>query len=82
MSRSKTNGRRHAGADSDTMRAGYDFSKAVRGQTAKRYAEGSNVIVLDPDVAKAFPNAASVNDALRALVRVARVRVPRRKRTA
>jgi len=84
MTRSKINGRRPAGDDADTMLADYDFSKAVRGQTAKRYAAGSNIIVLDPDVAKAFPNAASVNDALRALLRVARARVPqpRRKRTA
>jgi hypothetical protein len=50
----------------------YDFSKGVRGKYAKRYAEGTNVIVLAPDVAAAFPDADSVNDALRALLRIAR----------
>ncbi len=35
----------------------YDFSKGVRGKYARRYARGSNVVVLEPDVAKVFPNA-------------------------
>jgi hypothetical protein len=50
----------------------YDFSKGVRGKYAKRYAEGTNVVVLAPDVAAAFPDADSVNEALRALVKIAR----------
>ena len=45
----------------------YDFSSRVRGKYAERYAEGSNVVMLDPDVAKVFPDAESVNQALRAL---------------
>lgn len=49
----------------------YDFSQGVRGKYAKRYAEGTNVVVLAPDVAAMFPDAESVNDALRALVRIA-----------
>ena len=49
----------------------YDFSGGVRGKYAKRYAAGTNVVVLAPDVAAAFPDAASVNDALRALIRIA-----------
>ncbi|MBI4559229.1 MAG: hypothetical protein HY706_16715 [Candidatus Hydrogenedentes bacterium] len=49
------------------MRSEYDFSKAVRGVTAARYAKGTNVVVLAPDVARMFPNAAAVNEALRAL---------------
>ncbi len=49
----------------------YDFSKGVRGKYAKRYAEGTNVILLAPDVAALFPDAKSVNEALRALVRIA-----------
>ena len=49
----------------------YDFSKGVRGKYAKRYAAGTNVVVLDPDVAAVFPDAASVNEALRALARIA-----------
>lgn len=50
----------------------YDFSKGVRGKYAERYAEGTNVVVLAPDVASVFPDAQSVNEALRALVRIAR----------
>ena len=49
----------------------YDFSKGVRGKYAKRYAEGTNVVVLAPDVAAVFPDSQSVNDALRALVQIA-----------
>jgi hypothetical protein len=50
----------------------YDFRKGIRGKYAKRYAEGTNVVVLAPDVAALFPDADSVNDALRALVQIAR----------
>ena len=49
----------------DEMRAEYDFSDAVRAKYADRFNEGSNVVVLDPDVAAAFPDAKAVNDALR-----------------
>jgi len=49
------------------MRREYDFSKGARGVTAKRFAAGSNIVVLDPDVAALFPDSASVNQALRAL---------------
>ncbi len=49
------------------MRAEYDFSRGVRGKYARRYARGANVVVLEADVAKLFPNAGSVNDSLRAL---------------
>ena len=48
----------------------YDFSKGVRGKYAKRFAKGSNVVVLSPDVAKVFPDSASVNEALRALIKI------------
>jgi hypothetical protein len=50
----------------------YDFSSGVRGKYAKRYTEGTNVVVLAPDVAAVFPDAESVNNALRALVQIAR----------
>lgn len=53
--------------DRDTMRPEYDFSDAVRGVTAARYAQGTNVVVIDPEVLDDFPDGASVNDALRAL---------------
>ena len=41
--------------DSD-MREEYDFSEGVRGKYAERFAQGSNVVVLDPDVANVFPD--------------------------
>jgi len=46
----------------------YDFSGGVRGKYSERYAEGNNVVVLSPDVAKVFPNSESVNRALRKLI--------------
>lgn len=52
----------------------YDFSQGVRGKYAQRYAEGSNVIVLSPDVAAIFPDSESVNETLRALIKIARRR--------
>ncbi len=50
----------------------YDFSKGVRGKYAKRYAKGTNVIVLAPDIAPIFPDSKSVNAALRVLIKIAR----------
>ena len=44
------------------MRADYDFSHGVRGKYARRYAQGTNLVLLDADVAKVFPNAEAVND--------------------
>ena len=46
----------------------YDFSNGVRGKYAGRFAKGSNVVVLDPDVAQVFTDSESVNQALRALI--------------
>jgi hypothetical protein len=54
------------------MREEYDFSGGVRGKYAKRYAEGTNVIVLDPDVAEMFPDSKSVNEALKYLAKLVR----------
>ena len=67
-------------AADDDMRAEYDFSAAVRGKYYERFRQGSNVVLLEPDVAAAFPNSASVNQALRALASIARMsaRVVRR----
>ena len=57
------------------MRAEYDFSKGVRGKYHKRLLkEGSNVVVLEPDVAKAFPDSASVNEALRVVIKAGQAR--------
>ena len=63
-------------SDEDTMRPEYDFSKGVRGATAARFREGTNVVVLDPAVMDVFPDSETVNEALRALAPVFR----RRKR--
>lgn len=48
----------------------YDFSKGIRGKYAKRYAEGTNVVVIEPDIAKFFPNHDAVNQALRSLTEI------------
>ena len=53
--------------DADEILPEYDFSRAARNKYASRYAAGSAVIVLEPDVAAAFPNPAEANEALRAL---------------
>ena len=50
------------------MRDNYDFSKGVRGKYAKLYKEGTNVVLLEPEVARAFPDSASVNKALKKLM--------------
>jgi len=52
----------------------YDFSQGLRGKYARRYAEGTNVVVLEPDVAKAFPNAEAVHSSLRSLAEIIRRR--------
>ena len=53
----------------------FDYSKAARGKYYKRLLkEGSNVVVLERDVAKAFANSAAVNDALRSVIRAKRAR--------
>ena len=55
----------------------FDYSKAVRGKYYKRLLkEGSNVVVLERDVAKAFPDSASVNEALRSILKSRRARRP------
>jgi hypothetical protein len=59
----------------------FDYTKAARGKYFKRLlAEGSNVVVLEPDVAKAFPTSEAVNEALRIVMKAgqsARRRSPR-----
>ena len=58
--------------DNDEMRPEYDFSHGVRGKHYQAYRAGTNVAFLEPDVAEAFPDSASVNQALRLLVRLAK----------
>lgn len=55
----------------------YDFSKGVRGKYAKRYSEGTNIVIIDPDVAEYFPDHDSVNDALRSMIPIIKKRVKR-----
>jgi hypothetical protein len=52
------------------MRKEYDFSKGVRGKYTARYRAGTNIVLLDPDVAKVFKTPRSVNQALRSLTHI------------
>ena len=59
----------------DDLRPEYDFSQMknrVRGKYAERYKKGTNLVLLAPDVAEAFPDSESVNEALRLLLKVAK----------
>jgi hypothetical protein len=58
--------------DKDEMRPEYDIRGGVRGKYYERYQKGTNVIVLDPDVAAVFRDSQSVNQALRLLIDVAK----------
>jgi hypothetical protein len=65
----------------DDLRPEYDFSQLknrVRGKYAERYKEGTNLVLLAPDVAQAFPDSESVNEALRLLIKVAKTSQPAR----
>ena len=61
----------------DELRPEYDLSQllkdGVRGKYADRYQAGTNLVLLDPDVAQAFPNEEAVNEALRLVMRIARL---------
>ena len=57
--------------EEDDLRPEYDFSQmkgGVRGKYVERFREGTNLVLLDPDVAEAIPDAKAVNDALRLLL--------------
>jgi hypothetical protein len=56
--------------DHDDIRPEYDLSESRPNPYAERYAEGTNLVKLDPDVRKVFPDSESVNRALRALVKI------------
>ena len=58
----------------DEMRPEYDFSAGVRGKHYQAYRAGTNVVLLEPDIAAVFPDSASVNEALRLLVRLAKTK--------
>lgn len=58
--------------EDSTILTEYDFTKGIRGKYANRYVAGQTLVLLEPDVARVFPDAASVNEALRALISVAK----------
>jgi len=63
-----------SGSEEDEMREEYDLSKLkghVRGTHYEAFQKGTNLVLLEPDVAQAFPDASSVNEALRMLAKVA-----------
>ena len=67
----------------DELKKEYDFSKLgkpVRGKYATKYKQGSNLVLLDEDVAKAFPNEKVVNEALRLLMNLAKQQIGTSKR--
>jgi hypothetical protein len=66
--------KRNSHSNNGGMRAEYDFSKGVRGKHAAQYAAGTNVVVIEPDVAAEFPTAEEVNDTLRLVARLLRRR--------
>jgi hypothetical protein len=67
------------------MRPEYDFSRGVRGRFYKEYMKGTNVVLLEPDVAEVFPDSQAVNAALRALAEIAKRQTkirPKKTKTA
>ncbi len=54
--------------DDQDMLDEYDFSKGIRGKYVERYNKGTNVIVIDPDVAEYFSDSKAINDALRSII--------------
>lgn len=63
----------------DELRSEYDFAQmegGFRGKYVDRYRAGTNLVLLEPDVAQAFPNDVAVNDALRMLIQVAQRQQP------
>ena len=60
--------------ENEDMLDEYDFSKGVRGKYARQYHQGTNIIVLEPDVAAEFPNSEAVNQALRSIAALTRSR--------
>jgi hypothetical protein len=63
----------------DELRQEYDLSQlkdGIRGKYAERYQAGTNLVLLDPDVAAVFPNNKSVNEALRLLMKIAKQTQP------
>lgn len=70
--------------ETDDLRPEYDLrqllKRAERGKYAERYQEGTNLVLLDPEVAKAFPSEQAVNDALRLVIQLSAI--PGTKKTS
>lgn len=63
----------------DELRPEYDFnnlSGGIKGKYVERYREGTNIVLLEPDVAQAFPTSEAVNEALRLLMQIAQRQQP------
>ena len=85
MKRRSGKGQQAGRNDIDDILPEYDFRRARPNKYASRYAAGSLVVVLEPDVAAVFPSAGEVNEALRALAGIIQKHRPRRtalRRTA
>ncbi len=78
MKKRQANNPKTQRVDIDEILPGYDFSHAEPNKYASRYAAGSVVVVLEPDVAAAFPNSGEANAALRALAQIIQKHRPRR----
>lgn len=79
MKRPRVKGEAADPADADEILPEYDFSRASRNKYASRYAAGSAVVVLEPDVAAAFPSSVEANEALRALAGIIQKHRSRRR---
>ena len=75
--------KKSAKSRNDDLRSEYDLSEllktGVQGKYAQRYHEGTNLVLLAPDVAEAFPTAEAVNETLRLVLQLAELRSKRRK---
>ena len=79
MKKTRSKGSRKQRVPADEILPEYGFRKAQRNKYASRYAAGSSVVVLEPDVAAAFPTSGEANDALRALAAIIQKHPPRRQ---
>ncbi len=68
----------NAAGENDDLRSEYDFSGGVRGKHYDAYRKGTNVVLLDPDVAEVFKDSEAVNTALRLLLNLAREQAAKR----
>ncbi len=78
MKKEQSNGREADRIDIDEILPEYEFTRSRRNKYASRFAAGSVVVVLEPDVAAAFPNPGDANEALRALAGIIQKHRPRK----